>query len=94
MRLSKVWTTLCIDNLDGRALPSLGGAISRNWEGFCYGLGLDIDIPDAKLSSNGDFPVLFPEAASAFKSHPVEDYLIDLPNWENRPVDVRNPNSC
>ncbi|MBL3610628.1 ankyrin repeat domain-containing protein [Rhodovulum sulfidophilum] len=62
------------------------------WEGFCVGLGLDVDIPDAKLAMARDFPELFPEATSILKSHPIENYLIDLPCWENRPVDLRAPN--
>jgi len=66
--------------------------IYANWEGFCDGLGLDVDIPDPKLAVARDFPELFPEAAPVFKSHPVEDYLIDLQSWRNRPVDLRNPN--
>lgn len=66
--------------------------INAKWEGFCDGLGLEVDIPDAELAVARDFPKLFPEAAPVFKSHPVEDYLIDLPSWENRPVDLRNPN--
>ncbi|CRL11928.1 ankyrin repeat protein [Phaeobacter italicus] len=66
--------------------------IYANWEGFCNGLGLDVNIPDAQLAVAKDFPELFPEAAPAFKSHPVENYLIDLQSWGNRPVDLRNPN--
>ncbi|ARE82874.1 ankyrin repeats (3 copies) [Roseovarius mucosus] len=62
------------------------------WEGFCGGLDLGIDIPDASLALARDFPSLFPEAAPVFKSHPGEDYLINLTKWENRPVDVRYPN--
>ncbi|SEL29456.1 ankyrin repeat domain-containing protein [Pacificibacter marinus] len=66
--------------------------IYANWEGFCDGLGLNVDIPDPKLAVAKDFPELFPEAAPIFKSHPVENYLVDLQSWGNRPVDLRNPN--
>ncbi|WP_210879905.1 ankyrin repeat domain-containing protein [Roseovarius autotrophicus] len=66
--------------------------IYAKWEGFCGGLCLEVDIPDAKLAVARDFPKPFPEAAPAFKSHPVEDYLIDLSSWKSRAVDLRNPN--
>lgn len=61
------------------------------WEGFCEGLDLGIDVPDANLAVARDFPNLFPEAAPISKAHPVEDYLIDLTKWGNRPVDLRYP---
>lgn len=66
--------------------------VYTKWEGFCDGLGLDVNIPDAKLAVARDFPEPFPEAAPVFKSHPIEDYFINLPSWESRPVDLRNPN--
>jgi hypothetical protein len=62
------------------------------WEGFCEGLDIALDIPDANLAVARDFPNLFPEADTVFKSHPVENYLIYLTEWENRPVDLRYPN--
>ncbi|KEO61102.1 ankyrin repeat domain-containing protein [Thioclava indica] len=66
--------------------------IYGKWKGFCEGLGLRLDIPDANLAVARDFPNLFPEADPVFKSHPVENYVLDLSKWENRLVDLRNPN--
>ena len=61
------------------------------WEGLCEGLGLALEISDAELAVERDFPNLFPEADPIFKSHPLDDYFIHLSRWKNLQVDLRNP---
>ena len=62
------------------------------WQGWCEGLGLDVDIPDANLSIAKDFPYLFPEAGATDRTDPLSKYLLILPEWEERKLDLRNPN--
>jgi hypothetical protein len=62
------------------------------WQGWCEGLELGLDIPDADLSVSRDFPELFPEAQSANNADPLSNYLLIMPEWEERKPDLRNPN--
>ena len=66
--------------------------VLAKWQGWCDGLGLDLDIPDADLSVSRDFPELFPEAQSAGNADPLSNYLLIMPEWEERKPDLRNPN--
>lgn len=62
------------------------------WHGWCDGLGLEIDIPDADLSVVKDFPYPFPEAGDTDSTAPLSKYLLILPEWKERKPDLRNPN--
>ena len=66
--------------------------VLAKWQGWCDGLGLDLDSPDADLSVSRDFPELFPEAQSADNADPLSNYLLIMPEWEERKPDLRNPN--
>jgi tetratricopeptide (TPR) repeat protein len=62
------------------------------WHGWCDGLGLEINIPDADLSIAKDFPYPFPEAEATDSTDPFGKYLLILQEWEERKPDLRNPN--
>lgn len=66
--------------------------VLAKWKGWCDGLGLVLDIPDADLSISRDFPELFPEAQSAYNANPLSKYLLNISEWEERKPDLRNPN--
>lgn len=89
---SAVQLKSCLHHLLNISLLLGKRRIYSKWEGFCKGFGLDVDVQDAQLAVARDFPELFPEATRIFKSHPGSDYVIFVPDWENRPVDLRNPN--
>lgn len=62
------------------------------WQGWCEGLDLEIKIPDADLSVARDFPNLFPDAQTTDNADPYRKYLLLMPEWEERKLDLRSPN--
>lgn len=65
-------------------------SVFAKWEGWCEGLELNVEIPDADLACARDFPNMYPEATEADRDGPYRKYILDMSEWKNRKPDVRN----
>lgn len=61
------------------------------WQGWCDGLALSVDIPDADLACARDFPNMYPEAHTTDRNDPYGKYILSWSEWKDRKPDIRNP---
>ncbi|WP_171172911.1 ankyrin repeat domain-containing protein [Ruegeria sp. HKCCA5929] len=64
--------------------------VFTKWEGWCDGLELNVDVPDADLACARDFPNMYPEAAEADCDGPYRKYILVMSEWKARKPDMRN----